>query len=543
MGVVDDLVQARETFERGDWAAAFHSWSALSPEAMGPDDLMSLATSAWLVGRRDECLEALQRSYQARLSAGEDVAAARCAFWLGLVLGNAGEGHLAAGWAARAARLLEESGEEVVEHGYVAVLEMFGHLGLGEWAEVSACADRIAATGRRFDDADLLAVGISSQGRLLIRSGQVPAGLALLDEAMVAVAAGEMSPVFAGQVYCSMIEACQEISDVGRAGEWTAALSRWCAAQPGLVPFTGQCAVHRGQIMALRGAWDEAIEEFGRAVDRYQAQGDPAPSGLALTEQGDLLRLRGDYDAAEEAYRLAGEHGHEAQPSLALLWLARGGVDAAAAAVRRLLAEVGHPVERSQLLLPTIEVLVAADDLDGARSAARELDEIAGSFGCLALQAGAAYAEGLVELVGGDPSGAMPYLRKARQLWTRLDCPYETARVRVAIGRACAALGDHSSAAQELAAARDAFASLGAGPAVADVDAQSGRREAAPGGLTPREVEVLRLVATGLGNAEIAAALVLSEKTVARHLSNIFHKLDVGSRTAAAAYAFEHHLT
>jgi DNA-binding CsgD family transcriptional regulator len=541
MGAVDDLVKARETFERGDWAAAFRSWSALQPAALGPDDLMGLAMSAWLVGRRDECLEALRQSFGARLEADECVQAARCAFWLSLVLSTSGQMQLGAGWAARAARLLEESGEEVVEHGYLAVLEMLRHLEQAEWAEVAECAERVAAVGRRFGDPDLMAMGISSQGRLLIYSGQVPEGLALLDEAMVGVAAGEMSPVFAGQVYCSMIEACQEISDVGRADEWTAALSRWCDSQPGLVPFTGQCAVHRGQIMRLRGAWDEAIDEFDRAVERYRAGGLPAASGLALAEHGDVLRLRGEYDAAEAAYQRAGEYGHEAQPSLALLWLARGRTAAALAAIGRLLAESGGPVQRSRLLPAGVEILVAADDIDGARGLARELDGIAHAFGCVALQAMAAYAAGLVELASDDASGALPYLRKAQQLWTRLECPYETARARTLIGRACAALGDHDSCAQELSAAGRTFADLGARPAVAEIDGLLGG-SATPGGLTAREVEVLRLVARGTSNAEIAAALVLSEKTVARHLSNIFTKLAVGSRTAAAAYAFEHQL-
>jgi DNA-binding NarL/FixJ family response regulator len=394
--------------------------------------------------------------------------------------------------------------------------------------------------GRRFADPDLIANGLNAQGRMLLYSGQVAEGLALLDEAMIGISTGHVSPIFAGQIYCSMIEACQEISDFGRAAEWTSALTSWIDAQPGLVPFTGQCAVHRGQIMRARGAFTDAIDEFEQATRRYVSADTPAPAGLAMAECGGVHRILGDLAAAEAAYERAVGFGHEAQPGLALLWLARGRTAAALGAVHRLLAEPRDPVHRSQLLPGAVEILLAAGEVDRARALAEELAGIADSFGCVALQAMADHARGSALLAAGDAGAAAPVLRRAMHAWQGLAAPYEAARARHLMGVALRDLADEESAANELTACMRAFRELGAAPAAREVARLLAPEH--PGGLTEREVEVLRLVATGRSNPEIAATLVLSEKTVARHLSNIFTKLDVGSRTAAAAFAFENRL-
>jgi len=537
MGVVDDLRQARETFERGDWVTAFEAWSEVDPDALGPDDLHRLATAAFLLGRHEECVAAIQRAFSAYLDRGDLADAARCAFWMSMVFGTGGDQALAAGWTARADRVLEQLGEDVVERGYVRFLHMFRCIAAQDWAAAVEHAAYVTEHGRRFADPDLLAMGLSAEGRLRLYSGRVPEGLALFDEAMLGVAAGDVSPVFAGNVYCVMIEGCQEISDFGRAAEWTAALTRWCQSQPALVAFTGQAAVHRGQIMRLRGAFTEAVEEFDNAVRRYLASPTPGAAGLASAEKGDVLRILGRFEDAEASFEAAFDYGYEPQPGLALLWLATGRTTAALGAARRLLAESGDPVARSRMLPGVVEILLSGGELEQARATAVELERIAADFGCAGLQAMAAYASGCVELEAADASGALPYLRKAATLWRGLEAPYEVARVRLQVGRALGALGDEVSSALELAAAQRALVGLG----VAAVQSEP-RPGDLPGGLTAREAEVLRLVATGQSNAAIAAALVLSEKTVARHLSNIFTKLDVGSRTAAAAYAFEHRL-
>ncbi|MGZ8741366.1 MAG: LuxR C-terminal-related transcriptional regulator [Nocardioides sp.] len=540
MGVVEELVRAREAYDRREWVAAYDGLSDTSTDDLTASDFARLATAAYLLGRRNDCVQALQRAYAASIASDDVPAAVRCCFWLAMVLLDGGEAAVAGGWVARAQRLLDDLDEDVVERGYVLVLTMMRHVAADEHDAAVSVAEQVESYGRRLSDPDLLAHGQCVRGRMLMYTGRVPEGLALLDEAMVAVSAGEVSPIFAGQIYCAMIEGCQEVSDFGRAAEWTTNLTRWCDSQSGLVPFTGQCAVHRGQIMRVRGAFTEALDEFERALRRYVAAGASPAAGLAWAERGDVLRIRGELPTAEAAYAQAVGFGHDPQPGLSLLWVAQGRTASALAAVRRLLAEPRDPVHRSQLLPAATEVLLAGGAIDEAAPLAAELASVAEQFGCSALRAAAGFAVGSVALARGEQAAAVAPLRQSERIWTQLRAPYETARTRVRLGVAFREMGDEDSSLAELDAARRTFAELGAAPAEREVAALIG--PAAPRGLTARELEVLRLVATGRGNTEIAAELVLSEKTVARHLSNIFTKLDVGSRTAAAAFAFEQHL-
>ncbi len=542
MDVVEELLRARDAFDRRDWVAAYEGLSAAGSDTLLAADFADLATAAFLVGRHNDCIQALQRAHQAHLDAGDHRAAVRSAFWLAMTLMDRGELAVASGWISRADRLLGTFEEDTVEHGYVLFFRMLSHILGGD--PVSGLDEAVTLTsyGRRFGDGDLLAAGLMAQGRSLLYLGRVPEGVRLLDEAMVGVSTGEVSPIFAGHTYCSLIEACQEISDFGRAAEWTTALTTWCAAQVGLVPFTGQCAVHRAQVMRVRGAFDQAISELDSAVVRYLAAATPAAAGLAYAEKGDLLRIRGEYDAAEDAFLQAIRLGHDPQPAQALLSLARGRTETACSAVRRMLSEPRDRIQRSQLLPGAIAILLAGHDLGTARPVVGELEEIADAFDSTSIKAMAGYAVGALALAEDRPGDALDALRPALRGWRELGWPYETARTRVLVGRALRALGDEESAAAELGEAARALAALGAAPEAEEVD-----RLLAPGllpaGLTAREAEVLRLVASGRSNPEIAAVLFLSEKTVARHLSNIFTKLDVPSRTAAAAYAFDHGLT
>ncbi|MEP6649378.1 MAG: LuxR C-terminal-related transcriptional regulator [Lapillicoccus sp.] len=541
MGVVEELVKGREAFERREWVGAYDQLSAIDPGQLSPDDVLRLGMAAYLSGDDDACVRALQQAYQAELDAGESLGAVRIAFWLGLVLLTGGDYAVGGGWVARAQRLLDDEEGDVVERGYLLTHQMHQHIGRGSFAEALELAPRIAEYGRQFKDADLIALGLSAQGRLMMHAGQVPEGLALLDEAMVGLTTSEVSPMIAGLVYCVMVEACQLVSDYARMVEWTSALTRWCQSQPDLVPFTAQCSVHRGQVLRIHGAFPAALEELDRAYRRYTEKGQPPAAGLALSERGDILRIRGAYVDAEAAYAQASTYGHDPQPGLALLWLVMDRPAAAAGAVRRLLQETGDPLSRSRLLPAAVEVLLAIGDPDGARSAMEEMAAISESFGCTALRAVSAYSAGSVHLAAGDAVLALQELRRSWQLWTGLDAPYEAARSRVMIGRVFGTMGDEQSAIAELTAARRTFTELDARPCLLEIDRLLPRK--LPGGLTEREAEVLRLVAVGKSNPAIAADLVLSEKTVARHLSNIFGKIDVSSRTAAAAYAFEHHLT
>jgi len=541
MGVVEDLHRAREAYERREWVAAYRELSGLDETELKAEDFAALATTAYLLGRRNDCVHALQRAYQASLGAGDRPAAMRAGYLLIWTLRQSGELAVANGWQARVARLLDETDEDVVERGYLCESAMIGHILEGEFAAAFPLAPRVTDYGRRFGDPDLLALGLNAEGRMMIYSGRVADGLRLIDEALVGVMAGEVTPVSAGRVYCSTIEACQEVSDFGRAGAWTHALTTWCDAQPGLVAFTGQCATHRGQLLRLHGAYAAAVDELERAVDRYLAAGGDAALGLAHYERGETHRLRGGYDAAETAFASAAEHGHPTQPGRALLWLATGRLVAATAAVHRLLDERQDPVHRSQVLAAAVEVLVAAGEIDGAARLGEELCGFGEMFGCTGLQAAGQYAVAITELARGAASPALQAGRRAAAGWSQLSAPYEVARSQLLVGRALRLLGDEDSAVADLTAARKAFADLGAAPAEQEAATLLGEHQA-PGGLSPREVEVLRLVATGKSNPEIAAELVLSEKTVARHLSNIFTKLGVGSRTSAAAFAYEHHL-
>ncbi len=541
MDVVADLVRARREYEEGAWAAALDVWSGVAPDRMTPRDCEDAGEAAFLLGRRDDAQAAWQRAYAAHQDAGDTEGAVRAAFHLAMTLTLTGEPAMGGGWAARAHRLADDLAEDTVAHGYVAFLDMFAALGSGDWPTAAQAAEEVSRVGAARDHADLTAAGACSQGRLALYAGRVADGLALLDEAILCLSSPDVSPIFFGHVYCTAIEGCQELGDLARVAEWVRALSAWVERRPGLLVFTGQCAVHRGQVMCVRGAWDDALEEFTAAVHRYRLVRMSGAVGLAAAEHGDLLRLLGRVDEAAAAYRQAGEAGYDPQPGLALLWLATGSGAAALAAVRRVLGEAADPVHRAQRLPGVIEVLLACSELAEAAAATRELERLADAIGSPAVLARAAYAGGAVELARGDASGALPYLRRARQLWTSVDYPYEVARTQALLGRALGDVGDTTSGRAELTSAAATFHRLQATPAEAEVGALLGP-ESLPGGLTAREVEVLRLVATGRSNAQVAAELVLSEKTVARHLSNIFTKLEVGSRTAAAAYAYEHDL-
>lgn len=540
MAVVEDLIRAREAYERREWLAAYDGLTDAAPGHLVPEDLVRLATAAYLLGERDDCVASLRRAYHLDIDAGDRLAAARCAFWLAMVLLTGGETVAGSRWVARSHRLLAEVGGDAVERGYLLVHEMYRHVRAGELDPAYRTAERITGYGRRYGEPDLVATGLSSQGRMLLYRGRVPDGLALLDEAMVGVLEGSVSTIFAGNVYCSMIQACQEIADFDRAARWTAALTTWCSGQPDLVAFTGQCAVHRGQIMRAHGAFDEALTEFDLSVRRHLAVGTPRRAGVAMAERGDVLRIRGDLDGAQAAYDRATAYGKEPQPGLALLWLDQGRTTTAVGTVRRLLGEALDPVHRAQLLPAAIEILLAGDRADEAAPSVDELETIATEFGCPAGRARAGHARALFAVRTGDPAAALPAIRGAVSTWERLDARYDTARSRVLLGRVLRALDDEQSAVTELATARRTLAELGATPAEDEAAGLLGPEY--PRSLTAREVEILQQLACGRTNAEIAAALLLSEKAIARHLSNILTKLGVPTRTAAAAFAQAHHL-
>jgi DNA-binding CsgD family transcriptional regulator len=541
---IEELGRGRESYAGRAWMNAYKSLSHADQAApLGAEDLELLATSAYMLGRDDEYVSCLERAHHAHLGSGEAMRAARCAFWVGMNLALRGEMGRATGWLGRAQRLVEREGRDCVERGYLLLPLMFEHEATGDYEGAAATAADAAGIGERFGDADLFALAVHSQGILLVKQGRVVEGLGLLDEAMVAVTAGELSPIVSGFVYCGVIMGCQEAYELRRAQEWTAALTRWCEEQPDMVSFTGTCLVHRAEIMQLHGAWPDALEEARRAGQRLAQVRNQSGAAQAFYRQGEVHRLQGRFTAAEEAYREASRSGWEPQPGLALLRLAQGNGDAAAAAIRRAVGETTEPLKRARLLPAYVEIMLAVGDAQEAHSACGELEEISARYDRSMLGAMVAYAEGAVDLAEGDARAALLALRRAWQVWRDLEVPYEAARVRVLVGLACSVLGDDDTAALELEAARGVFAQLGAVPDLARVDSLTRRvRSIDAHGLTPRELQVLRLVAAGATNRVIAAELVLSERTVDRHVSNIFTKLGVSSRTAATAYAYDHQL-
>lgn len=545
---VDQVDKGRAFFAAQAWLDAYESLSrADEVEPLGPADLERLATAAYLLGRGGEFVSALDRAHHGFLAAGEPLRAARCAFWIGMHLALRDDAGPASGWFGRARRLVARFGAPCVEQGYLMLPEVVRHAGEGDWAAAAATAAAAAEVAERFGDRDLFALAVHEQGHALVRQRQVAEGLALLDEAMVTITTAELSPIVTGLIYCSVIAYCQELYELQRAQEWTASLNHWCDGQPQLLTFTGECLVHRAEIMQLRGAWSEALAEAERAVHRLADRMSGTIAGHAIYRQAEIHRLRGELAAAEKAYRDASRRGWEPQPGLALLRLAQGDGEAAAAAIRRAANEATEPLQRARLLPAYVDIMVAQGAAAAARAACRELEEIATSHRSAMLEALAATARGTAELAADDASAALAALRRAGQLWQELNVPYDAARVRVLVGLACRALGDDEAAALEWEAARGVFEEVGASPDLARIDELAGRtrdtgRSGVVGGLTGREVEVLRLVAEGKTNKKIAADLVLSERTVERHVSNIFAKLAVSTRTAATAYAYEHRL-
>src|SRR5829696_10406882 len=510
---------------------------------LGAEDLELLATSAFMLGRDDDCLSGLECAYHVYLDAGEAMRAVRCAFWVGMNLTLRGEMGRATGWLGRAQRLVEREEGDCVERGYLLMPVMLRHEDIGDWEAAYAAAASAAEIGERFGDRDLLALAVHEQGLILVNQGRVEEGLGLVDEAMVEVTTGELSPIVTGIVYCSVISGCQEVYALRRAQEWTAALTQWCEEQPDMVSFSGQCLVHRAEITELHGEWRDALEEARRARQRCEQAKNRSAAAQAFYLQGEVHRLRGEFAAAEEAYRDASRYGWEPQPGLALLRLAQGNDDAAAGTIRRVEGETTRPLKRARLLPAFVEIMLAVGDIQEARSACRELEEISARYESGMLGAMVAHAEGAIDLTEGDARAALLPLRRAWQMWQQLDVPYAVPRVRVLLGLACRAPGDDDTATFELEAARDLFAQLGAAPDLARVDSLIRRAPSVDDhGLTERELQVLSLVASGETNRAIASELVLSERTVDRHVSNIFTKLNVSSRAAATAYAYKHQL-
>jgi DNA-binding NarL/FixJ family response regulator len=537
---LSDLEAGRTAYLERRWREACERLAqADRARPLAAEDLERLAWCYGLLGRNDLLLGTLERLHNLQLDANDLRGAARAAFWLGfrlLFLGEVGRG---TGWIATSQRVLERLGEDCVERGYVLLPQGLGRLSQKDAAGACETARQAADIGERFGDPNLTSLSRAIEGQARIELGQREIGLALLDEAMLPASAGRLGPMATGIVYCAVIGCCQRVYAIDRAREWSAALAAWCSAQPELVEFNAACRAHRAEILLVQGAWQKAMEEIRRAT-RHDIL--PRDAASVCYQRGELLRLRGDFAAAEDSYREASKHGREPQPGLALLRLAQGKGETAAAAIGHVVSATRDPLARARYLPAAVEIRLAAGDHDGAVAAARDLAEIAAGARSEIVDAMAAHACGAIHLAAGAGHEALEPLRAAFATWQRVGAPYIAARIRVVIADALQALGDEEGAELERDAARAVFEELEALPDLARLQAPAADPAAgAPRfGLTARELEVLRLIASGRTNAAIARELFVSIKTVDRHVSNIFDKLDVPTRAAATAFAYQH---
>jgi DNA-binding NarL/FixJ family response regulator len=540
MAVADRAKRARAAFERRTWGEAFDQLTAANSEGqLDAEDLERLAVAAYMVGRDEACEEAWIAAHHAWLRDGEAEHAARCALSQALGLFFRGDLAPAMGWVARGGRLLEDARQESVEQAWLRLLTALPRLFEGD-ADAYSSFVEAGEVAERLADPDATMFARLCRGYALILQGRIAEGMALLDEAMVSVTTGEVAPILTGIAYCQVIALCQRVFDLRRAREWTEALTRWCDSQPDLAPFRGHCLVHRCEIFQLQGAWTEAFDTARHACELLA--GPPAWDvlGSAYYQLAEIQRLRGEFAGAEDSYRHASHAGRDPEPGLSLLRLAQGRVDLALSAMRRALDEAEDPIARSRLLPALVEIMLAAEDVTVARTAADELAAIAAQFDAPYLNALATEASGAVQLAEGDPPAALAMLRAAHRLWRELDAPHRAARVRLLVALACMDLGDGASAELELEAAARVLEELGARPDLERLARIAGSPR--PGGLSRRESEVLMLVAAGKTNRAIATELFISERTVARHVSNIFTKLGLSSRAQATAYAYKHGL-
>ena len=521
------------------WADAYERLAGVdATDGLGASDLDLLGTVALLRGEPQASVDVLTRAYAAHLAGDDTAGAARSASWLALDLIELGDFTRSVAWAARAHATRERDGRAGSDWpGSCGWHPPSRSSAAGTQSEARLEFEEVLAIAERYDDRELAAITRIGLGKSLIEVDAIAEGFACYDALMSSVAAGELEPVPTGVATCAVISDAVMAFDLERATAWTNVLDRWCSDQPELITFSGQRHALRAGLMLIRGAWAEASTAAELALSRFRA-GDYRAVYGAPYQLAELARLRGAFHSAEESYRRAGESGWEPQPGLALLHLAVGREQAAQDEIRRSVAG-SDPFTRRYLLPAVVEIEIAAGDVEAARRAVDELRATSPTPTPM-LAATITSAEARVLLADGDASTALGAARGAVDAWQALGAAYEGARSRVTAGRALLELGDRGAALIEFARARDVFAGLGAEPALIELEGLMGDRRA--GGLTPRELEVLRLVSTGLTNRAIGVRLTLSEKTVARHISNIFGKLGLSTRAAATAYAYENGL-
>jgi len=535
--------EAMQRFEK--WAEIYAQLLKDDQERLlEPKDMETLALAAYLTGRDAESFRIFERAHQGYLDQEKTKEAVNCAFWLGLMLMNAGERARSSGWIARGERLLnDEQNQDSAERGLLLIPRALGALSTGNAPRAQEIFEKAARLGEQFRNADLTTLGRLGLGQALIQQGDLANGIKLLDETMITIETEKVFPLVNGIVYCAVIETCRKVWDLDRAQEWTSALTRWCDAQPDIVPFRGECLVRRAEIFQFHGEWPRALEETADACDILTRHPGDTAAGEAYYRKAELHRLGGDFGKAEECYQEAAKRGRNPQPGLALLRLSQGLDNAAETSIRNTLQETNDNKLRADLLPAVVSIMLAVNQIDEAHEAARELYDIAGYFNTPYLLAMSSCCLGSVYLVQGNVQPALEHLQTALKIWNSLHLPYESACARELKGLVYRRMNDKDNSDAELAAAKWVFEQLKAMPDLERVNRLlTGKGVHESHGLTLRELQVLSQVTNGKTNKTIAAELFISERTVDRHLSNIFNKLDVSSRAEATAFALKNRM-
>ena len=538
-GLGEQLELGRSAAQRGDWGMAYEVLSNLRREkGLDVEDLYRLGDAAWWLGLIRETLSICEECHERFLAEGNVGRAGGIAIELAFSWFLRGQPTIGSGWLSRGRALLD--GQPLrLEHGLLLWIEAGERRAAGDVDGATRAAHELKRMATDLDEPVLGCLGLMLEGTLAIRAGDVERGFGLVDEAMLPVLAGRVEPAMAGNLYCQLISVCTDLADMARARRWTDATQRWCDTFSSAVMFTGICRVHRTQLLRLQGSWESALGEAAAAA-RELAELNVEAAAEAHYEIGQTHRMRGNLADAQAEYEIAAALGRVPEPGFSLLLLAAGRLDDAGSSIRRSLAEQDDPFRRARLLAAQAEIACARSDHETAEVATAELERIAERYASPGFRAWAATSRAAVLLRSADPGNAVTPLRAALAAYREMGASYDAAAARAMLGEALRATGDVASAEAETAAAQASFLAMGAAPPADWVVALSDpAAESPPGGLTTRETEVVRAVAEGLSNRDVAARLVISEKTVARHLANVFAKLGVSSRTAAAAWVHQ----
>lgn len=529
------LSTAREAYARGEWGSAHRDLArARTLGHLSTEDLDLLGSTQWWVGEVSESLAVSEEVYHRYQDGGDLPQAAMKALNLGLLWFVRGELVIASGWASRARRLLAAL-PECLEDGYLLYLDASIALDLNDVEPTRRAALRLAELGRRLQTSELTSFSLVLSGLAETWQGDPSLGFAQLDEAMLPVLAGQLPPEWAGDIYCTVMHICHTLADLPRMRAWTDATEQWCRQFQGEVVYSGICRVHRLQLLCVEGHWEQAEEAIERSGSELIDRNNWV-AGAAYHQLGEIRRLRGDAAGAQDAYDQARRLGTDPQPGESLLRHAAGHTEQAWAGLCAALAERDRPAGAG-LLRAGVALALDLGRQDEAERLCAELEATAATFRTTGFRAWAAHARGMVLVAQGRFAEALPVLHSAAAGYGALHARYEGALIRELLCGAHLGLGEAEAAAAAKAQALAVFRSLGAGPDAGRLDGGP-----LPGGLTAREADVLSLITSGASTKEAAQALFISQKTVSRHLANLFAKIGVSSRTAAAAWAHEHGL-